>query len=355
MIWNITRDKTDTAVAPRMEASWESEFARGRAEGYAEAASAFSGLTPSEARRKVRSLRKEIKQHDRSLKDTRGELDNVAALLVAAEDLSRWSESFLTFQRPARRFFGELREAVYSGAFLDMNDWKRRTSAEEYEQELFADANVFVIEHDWWSAVNKAEDFDQGSFRLPFDICIFEFVISGKPVIALTVNYGELVDDPSKNEILMQIATKSLVGWTLSGTIYSNTGGAWESRGRHLIDGQTGPILNNNGYNLIRIIGDQIKAACVALEAEIAIANVVRLPGTAAPHERVPFPPVEYRVISLRRKARPPELPSGEGRKGKRLHFRRGHWRHLPNFKTWVRWTMVGDPDLGFIEKEYRL
>jgi hypothetical protein len=38
-----------------------------------------------------------------------------------------------------------------------------------------------------------------------------------------------------------------------------------------------------------------------------------------------------------------------------RLHFRRRHWRHFVNHKTWIKWTLVGDPDLGFIDKDYRL
>jgi hypothetical protein len=38
-----------------------------------------------------------------------------------------------------------------------------------------------------------------------------------------------------------------------------------------------------------------------------------------------------------------------------RLHFRRGHYRHYPNHKLWIRWCLVGNPDLGFIDADYRL
>lgn len=37
------------------------------------------------------------------------------------------------------------------------------------------------------------------------------------------------------------------------------------------------------------------------------------------------------------------------------MHFVRGHWRHYEVSKTWIRWHLRGDPDLGFIDKEYRL
>jgi hypothetical protein len=52
-------------------------------------------------------------------------------------------------------------------------------------------------------------------------------------------------------------------------------------------------------------------------------------------------------------------LPAADGEREpgrkKRLHFRRGHWRHYETHKTWIKWMLVGDPDLGFIEKQYRL
>lgn len=37
------------------------------------------------------------------------------------------------------------------------------------------------------------------------------------------------------------------------------------------------------------------------------------------------------------------------------LHFRRGHWRHYGEYKTWIKWMLVGDPELGFVDKMYKL
>lgn len=36
-------------------------------------------------------------------------------------------------------------------------------------------------------------------------------------------------------------------------------------------------------------------------------------------------------------------------------HIDRAIWRRFETHKTWIKWTLVGDPDLGFIEKHYRL
>lgn len=66
-------------------------------------------------------------------------------------------------------------------------------------------------------------------------------------------------------------------------------------------------------------------------------------------------PLYEYRVVRLNRKPRTQSLPATALHAPKRLHFRRGHWRHYEGFKTWVRWCLVGNPDLGFIDKEYRI
>jgi hypothetical protein len=45
----------------------------------------------------------------------------------------------------------------------------------------------------------------------------------------------------------------------------------------------------------------------------------------------------------------------GEKRHSPRLHFRRGHHRHYENYKLWIKWQLVGNPDIGFIDKDYKL
>lgn len=63
-----------------------------------------------------------------------------------------------------------------------------------------------------------------------------------------------------------------------------------------------------------------------------------------------------HHVISLANRRNRPAALGGDGSsRRRRLHFRRGHWRHFETHKTWIKWMLVGDPDLGFVEKEYRL
>ena len=61
-------------------------------------------------------------------------------------------------------------------------------------------------------------------------------------------------------------------------------------------------------------------------------------------------------TAALRRVA---QRPTGS-HESPRLHWRRGHWRVIHWFsefenRVWVRRCLVGDPDLGFVAKNYRL
>jgi hypothetical protein len=63
--------------------------------------------------------------------------------------------------------------------------------------------------------------------------------------------------------------------------------------------------------------------------------------------------------VSLARRAARLEAREDDGLQvpgpKRRLHFRRGHFRHFDGWKTWVNWCLVGDPDLGFVDKHYKL
>lgn len=102
-----------------------------------------------------------------------------------------------------------------------------------------------------------------------------------------------------------------------------------------------------------------MKAICVSLDAEVSTSTVVRVSEKVNRRReqegKVPF--FSYRVINLAHRHRVANASAGGSgiSTKKRLHFRRGHWRHFAEFKTWVRWTLVGNPELGFIDKEYRL
>jgi hypothetical protein len=198
--------------------------------------------------------------------------------------------------------------------------------------------HTFVVKHDWAAAFDGAEDFAQGDIRLPFPICSFEFRISGRSVIAYAFeNDGTAVDNNGETPP---------VGFS----VLIESGQAWYSWDN----------LNHDesGRDLGAFVWQQIRAICIALDAEVATHTVVRAPAKLnekrAKAGRSPLP--DFMVIDLSRRHRVanPSVGSGDGTK-KRLHFRRGHWRHYETHKTWIKWCLVGDPSLGFVGKHYAL
>lgn len=188
------------------------------------------------------------------------------------------------------------------------------------------EVNPFVVQHDWASAFKNATDYDEGTFKLPYEMCAFEFRISGASVTVLAMQQDE---QPAKFQF------------------YAGIDGLWLTEDKE----PSYPAA----YTFAK---DQIKAICVALEADVATRHMERVSEKVnrkrEQEGREPF--FSYHIVSLNRRFR----ASNPSRGGvptthKRLHFRRGHWRHYESFKTWVRWCLVGDPELGFIEKEYRL
>jgi hypothetical protein len=193
---------------------------------------------------------------------------------------------------------------------------------------LQAVAQSFVIQHDWHRAFDKAEGLSN-EFKLPYEICAFEFRVASRTLIATCLEIEE------KNRFALFIE---------SGNFWFPMCGDEE-------------IGKDKADPTAIFIWQQIRAICIALDAEVATSDVIR-----APHQlnekrerQGKLPLLDYRVVNLARRHRIANPSSvGEGGK-KRLHFRRGHWRHYETSKTWVRWCLVGNPDLGFIQKHYTL
>lgn len=186
---------------------------------------------------------------------------------------------------------------------------------------------VFLIGHDWAKAFQNATDFSSGEYRLPYTKVCFELIVNQRRVCVLAEQ-----DEG---------APPSILYWV-------NTEGVWVG---------VSPKTDSRDGSLGRLIEDNLRAVCIALDAEVAYTEVIRAPHklNKARAKQGRSPITDYRVVKLVNKTRaaPADEAAADGPK-KRLHFRRGHWRHFDTFKTWIRWTLVGDPDLGFVDKHYR-
>lgn len=306
---------------------------------------ALSGLPPDErkalARAEKRRLDQEISDIDRNLIKLRRFKER---LEPALDSLNAWKKEPFVLERLPNTWLHHLRNALRSDDAIFLGFEKEGFSAQDFDTG-FTDAQLFVVEHDWSAAFKDATDFSDGDFRLPFDVCAFELHISGRRVVALMTT----VDD----RILMQIMLRTADTWMVDDDIARHENGEWL-----LYHG--GRSQERNIFaNLVGFVGSQIRALSIALDAEVAIHEVVRAPHklnrAREKSDRVPAP--DHYVVSLARRTRAAPMTEGhEGEHGKRrLHFRRGHWRHYETHKTWIKWMLVGNPDLGFVDKEYRL
>jgi hypothetical protein len=200
---------------------------------------------------------------------------------------------------------------------------------------------IFVVEHDWAGAFSGATDIDQGDYHLPYPHCAFEFRFAGIRTIMSALD----IDDDK--------------GLLSSAMIFmEGTSGCWYCGA--MGDYRVADIPNTGRRidYISRKISETIRALCIGLDAEVITREVIRAPiklnQSRERSHKVPIP--DHSVVRLAHRSRvvPVGASSDEPKWHPRLHFRRGHWRHYENHKTWIRWQLVGNPDLGFVDKQYR-
>lgn len=311
----------------------------------------LDSLDPKRRRIALQHLRKESGKKIRELnaracrlEDEKEFLNRIRTVYI---EFVAWVPDTPILERPGGSFSHHLRQNLLDGEALIFTTYSQANSVihgtKEYETELFDVAQFFVVDHDWAAAFKNASDYaDSSEFKLPAEVCAFEFKVSGRSVAMIVAE----ADGTHFYELMM----RGKENWLSFGVACRLD----ESHSEKFHDGTPEPFAKISNF-----LRPQVKAICVALEAEVAESQVVRAPYklNRAREKAGRAMLSDYHVVSLSRRTRgAPMLPaSGEIKGARRLHFRRGHWRHFESFKTWVRWTLVGNPDLGFVDKEYRL
>lgn len=239
----------------------------------------------------------------------------------AQATLTRWERGEFTLQLLPHSMAHKLLAAAQTGRIEYGLPGREEESQTDFIPRLKR-CVPFVIEHNWAAAFQNAGDFDEGEYPLPFDDTIFEMRADGRHVAAICCQDIRLV--------AMQLGD----GWFVS---------LWDSE-----------------WGAKHWLSSIVRAACIALDAEVAVSEAVRAPErlNRARIKQGKLPMLDYHVIRLNRHSRVAPLPDDDRETGDRrlrLHFVRGHWRHYETHKTWIKWHLRGDPDLGFIDKHYRL
>lgn len=273
----------------------------------------------------VRHYRKELVDNKKKYAFTQSLLENLQQEEVALSEFISWHQQenkrleknehsrlhkLIAEFKAGRVIFAEEEKTLNDGAWV-----------------LWPDLQDFVVQHDWASAFNGSADYEEGVINLPYQKCAFEFRIGGKNIIVLAFQ-----------------AQESELPFTLLGFV--------ECAGRWICTDAKAKEIK-----AFHLAWDEIRAICIALDAEVATHSVVRqsekLNQKRIKEDKEPLH--DFHVVSLSRRIKVINPAGGVSGSRKRLHFRRGHWRHFYEFKTWVRWTLVGNPELGFIDKEYKL
>lgn len=280
----------------------------------------MGGLSPKQRdqfRRRLVQKQMELTAQKSAINDEIADKENTKALIRdLLQTVDAWESSGLKLEKPAGSGLHRLIAALRSGHLHALDD-----SAKAALVTLGSvKPTSFVVEHDWAAAFANAHDFADGEYKLPFDFTMFEFRAS-------KLNVAVLASESFGAFMFVEI-------------------------------GPNGDWLAMPWDKHADFFSRQIRAICIALDAEVAVAETVRAPEKLNRSRALKGkPPLQdYHVIRLMRRERAAPLPEhGEGHAGKRMHFVRGHWRHFDTHKTWIKWHLRGNPDLGFIDKHYRL
>jgi hypothetical protein len=247
---------------------------------------------------------------------------------LAAED-ARLTATCTSLQATTTSRLHKLQEAMSDRAVFNPDTGEFISGL----QTPLREAHVFIVRHDWSAVLGEAVGSDEAP-PLPYPLCAFEFRLRERTVIAF-VQVRERDDSP--------------VDGLSVGMFIEAVGGMW--------------VWSSELTDLLApfLITKQVRAVSVMLESGVAEHHSVAAP-PALNKKRArlgkplisDFHVVDLAPASARADQSPAEEFDNSGRR-MRLHFRRGHWRHLDDRRTWVSWTLVGNADLGWIEKEYRI
>lgn len=167
---------------------------------------------------------------------------------------------------------------------------------------------VVLIQHNWAAAFSGAQDFEDGEVKPPFDCVVFEMAVAGRRVVHVKHN-DEQCD-------------------------FIQAGDAWVYIGPPQRDTDNEERECSQVCNLV---SSNIRAACIALDAAVAVTSVTRAPYRLnIAREKKGLPPIfDFHTVSLANRSRVDRLATGDAaHRSPRLHFRRGHWRHYSSHKS---------------------
>jgi len=281
----------------------------------------------ADSKARIKSAEKELSVQERLLAEKKM-LVEVLDALVAAHNNGGWKLQSNDCSRLHRLF-----EA--NDSMLMAGTAPKGSQPETHRMEIGHDYVPFIVKHDWAAVLGDSDGDKDGNVLLPMPKCAFEFRISGFNVIYL-------VQDPTHAgyEPIFPDTPKVLLV---------------EAPGR-------GWIIMDKAKDFTAYVESQFHAACVVLEAQAAKWTKVEAPAALNKKRKSQgkLPLYDFHVIDLSRdRKRYENHGDGTGTTGirHRLHFVRAHDRHYKDkgIVKRIPWHLRGDPELGVVDKLYKL
>jgi len=257
------------------------------------------------------------------MKELRDEADRQTQIDGRRADMYSWLRtSIFIIERVETILFDDLFSLTYADTETDSI------------ASAFVDAQRFLINKDWSDAFAGATGIGTGDYVLPFPKCCFEFRVSGIDMVVMAES--------------------------------ASVSGGRDDR-FHLFIEHTGYWArvesSPSADRLFSLLKNIIRFLCISLEAEVLSAEIIHgVTTNRGKKKRSRRALHDYHVVdlanrpsSVARSTKPSHLEHGlNDKRTVRLHFRRGHWRHYADHRTWIKWMLVGSEECGTIEKIYR-
>lgn len=242
-----------------------------------------------------------------------------------------------------------------------------RITVRDYQDFVQQAFTPVCIMHDWESALGDAiKKLPDDEWHVPFERACFEFDTLNKTPGGVNERtralffFHAIADDPTKFNVLW--AEK------IHDTYLAEVLGVWTSNdiSKYIDAWAKCPTYTHGRCKAVCL--SFIRAACIAIDAGLTetedVVPPAKLQKARKARGKAPLPTIRIINLSRRYRDRASDVSNNDatGRRV-RLHLRRGHWWprldneecRMAKFRKWRPWTMVGDPDLGYIEHHYRI
>ncbi|MAW89353.1 MAG: hypothetical protein CMJ42_22770 [Phyllobacteriaceae bacterium] len=210
----------------------------------------------------------------------------------------------------------------------------------------FTAAPHFIFDFDWTAVLRRFEGVTGAVSPLPYPKMTAEMTVNGVRVYALMTEPTDPVDVAAMY-LFAELDHMRAIG------AFAHERGEWHLQGP---TNRLKPTFASFINKVANTFFDQAIAVSIFEQAGIVDTPLFKasekLNSKRLQSGRAPIS--DYHLVRICRRQERDAANVNRSYKGVvRLHLRRGHWVSAHGKRFWRKWSLVGNPDLGFIEKAY--